>query len=148
MVLSKAPTVAAYLKSLPAERRAVIASVRKEIRAMLPRGYRECMSYGMIGYEIPLSRHADTYNGKPLAYMGLAAQKNNYALYTMCAYADPKVLAWLRGEFKKAGRKLDMGKSCIRFKRREDLPAGIAGELAAKVTVDEYLRRYVAVKGR
>ncbi len=146
MVQSKAPTVAAYLKSLPTERRAVIAAVRKAIRSKLPKGYQESMNWGMISYEIPLKRFPDTYNGQPLMYMALAAQKNNYALYTMGAYSDPKVLAWLKSEFKRAGKRLDMGKSCIRFKTMEDLPVGVAAGLAGQLTVDEYLRRYAAAK--
>ena len=144
---SKAATVTEYLKSLSPERRAVVAAVRKEIRAGLPKGYREGMNCGMIAYEIPLSRHADTYNGQPLMYLALAAQKNNYALYTMCAYANPKIAQWLRSEFKSAQKKLDMGKSCIRFKKLDDLPAGFARALSAKVTVDSYLRHYAALKG-
>jgi len=148
MVQSKETTVADYLESLPAERRAVLASVRKEIRAKLPKGYQETMSAGMISYEIPLSRHADTYNGKPLVVLALAAQKNNYALYAMSAYMDPSITTWLRGEFEKAGKKLDMGKSCIRFKGRDDLPDGVVSELAGKMTVEEYLRHYTRAKAK
>jgi hypothetical protein len=148
LVQSKAQSVPEYLKSLPEERRAVIAALRKVIRANLPAGYAETMSLGMISYEIPLKRYPKTYNGQPLALAGLAAQKNNYALYLMCMYIDPKLDAWFRGEFKKAGKKLDMGKSCVRFKKLDDLPLETIGQLIAKVSVDDYLERYESVKGR
>lgn len=142
MVQSKETTVAGYLQSLPPGRREVIAAVRKDILAKLPKGYVETMDWGMISYQIPLERFPDTYNGRPLTYMALAAQKHNYALYTTCVSSDPKVSAWLRGAFAKAGKKLDMGKSCIRFRKLEDLPAGVVRGLAGKVSVDAYLKRY------
>lgn len=114
MVRSAATTVSRYLASLPAERRRIMAAVRKVIRANLPAGYRETMNWGMINYEVPLRRYPDTYNGQPLCYAGLAAQKNNYSLYLMCVYQDSRRVAWLRDRFRKAGKKLDMGKSCVR----------------------------------
>jgi uncharacterized protein YdhG (YjbR/CyaY superfamily) len=141
---SKATTVAAYLKELPAERRAVIAAVRKTIRAHLPRGYTEGMAWGMIGYEIPLNRFANTHNGKPLLYAALAAQKNNYAVYMMCVYTDPKSLTRLKDSYKKAGKRLDMGKGCVRFKKLEDLPLDVVGEIIGSMSVDEYLEHYKA----
>ena len=88
MVSSTASTVSEYLASLPPERRAVIAAVRKLIRRNLPKGYREAMNFGMITYEIPLTRYPETYNGQPLAYAALAAQKNKYSLYLTCACMD------------------------------------------------------------
>jgi hypothetical protein len=139
---SKAATVSEYLKELPAERRAVIAAVRKAVRANLPKGYRETMNWGMISYEIPLSRYPETYNGQPLSYAGLAAQKNNYALYLMCTRMDPKLGTKLRDGFKKAGKKLGAGLSCLRFKKLEDLPLDTIGEVIAAMPVDTYLKRY------
>src|SRR5262245_23390958 len=125
MARSNAATVQAYLDELPEEGRAIIAAVRKVILRHLPKGFREAMNWGVCNYEIPLERYPDTYNGQPLTYVALAAQKNHYALYLMCVYGDDKRQGWLRAEFEKAGKKLDMGKSCVRFKRLEDLPLDV-----------------------
>jgi hypothetical protein len=139
MASSKAPTVAAYLKSLPADRRKVISTVRAVVRKNLPKGYREAMSFGMIAYEIPLEAYPDTYNGHPLAYAALAAQKNHNALYLMGAYADPKVGKSLATRFKERGKKLDMGKSCLRFKSLDDLPLDVIGDVIAAIPVDRMI---------
>jgi len=139
MASSKATTVAAYLKSLPADRRTVISTVRDVVRKNLPKGYREAMSFGMIAYEIPLETYPDTYNGHALAYAALAAQKNYYALYLMGAYADPKVGKSLAAQFKERGKKLDMGKSCLRFKSVDDLPLDVIGNVIAAVPVDQMI---------
>lgn len=140
MARSEAATVDAYLAELPPERRAVIAALRKLIRKNLPKGYAETMNWGMIAYEVPLKRHADTYNGQPLMYLSLAAQKNNFALYLTVAHA-----AELRRAFADAGKKEpDMGKSCLRFKTLDDLPLDAIGRLVAATPVDELIARYVA----
>ncbi|MGH7719026.1 MAG: DUF1801 domain-containing protein [Gemmatimonadaceae bacterium] len=143
MVSSKARTVDQYLAELPPERRAVVAKVRDTVRRNLPKGYEETMR-GMISYEIPLSRFPKTYNGLPLAYAALAAQKNYYALYLMNVYGDAKREAWFRSEFKKAGKKLDMGKSCVRFKALDDLPLDVIGQTIASTPPDELIARYEA----
>lgn len=142
MVQSAARTVTGYLAELPVDRRAIIAKVRGTIRRNLPRGYKEAMGWGMITYAIPLSRYPDTYNGQPLCYAALAAQKNNYAVYLTGSYGDPKRAAKLREGFKAAGKKLDAGKSCIRFKKLEDLPLDVIGEAIAGMPVDEFIARY------
>lgn len=142
MVQSAAKTVTGYLAELPAERRAVISKVRATIRRNLPKGYTEAMGWGVITYGIPLSRYPATYNGQPLCYAGLAAQKNFYALYLMCVSGDPKREASLRQGFKAIGKKVDMGKSCIRFKKVEDLPLDVIGELIAGVPADQFIARY------
>ncbi len=139
-------TVAQYLATLPPEKRKVVAAVRKVIRANLPKGYVETLNWGVISYEIPLTRYPDTYNGRPLCYAGLASTKGGYSLYLMCPYQDPKLRKAFEAGFAKAGKKLDMGKSCVRFKRLEDLPLQVIGETIAKVPVDAYLARYEAVK--
>ena len=144
MPKSPAATVQEYLDDLPEERRAVVSAVRDIVRRHLPRGYREAMNWGAICYEIPLERFPDTYNGQPLCYAALAAQKNHYALYLMCVYGDPKLAAWLKKEFEKAGKKLDMGKSCLRFKRLEDLPLEAIGQLVARVPPEKYIAHYEA----
>jgi hypothetical protein len=142
MVQSAAQTVKGYLDELPKERRAVIAKVRDMIRRNLPAGYEEAMGYGMITYSIPLSRYPETYNGQPLLYVALAAQKNNYAVYLTGSYGDPTRAAKLKAGFKAAGKKLDAGKSCIRFKKLEDLPLDAIGEAIADIPADELIARY------
>jgi len=141
-----AKTVAQYLAALPADKRKVVAAVRKVIRANLPKGYVEALSWGVISYEVPLKRYPDTYNGRPLCFAGLASTKSGYSLYLTCTYQDPQVHEWFVKAFAKAGKKLDMGKSCVRFRRLEDLPLEVVGQVIAKVPVDAFLARYEAVK--
>ncbi len=146
MAKSNATTVQEYLDELPEDRRAIVSAVRDVVLRNLPKGYREAMNYGMISYELPLERYPDTYNGQPLSFVSLAAQKNHYALYLMCVYGCPEQEAWLKEEFKKAGKKLDMGKSCLRFRKLEDLPLDVIGRVVAKVTPEKYVARYEEVK--
>src|SRR5688500_7309078 len=122
MASGSATTVEGYLDELPAERRVVVSAVRDTIRKTLPKGYRETMNWGMITYELPLERYPDTYNGQPLMYAAVAAQKNYYAVYLTGLYQDPEGEKRFRAEFAKTGKKLDMGKSCLRFRKLEDLP--------------------------
>jgi hypothetical protein len=136
LVSSKETSPTAYLASLPADRRKVIAAVRAVIRKRLPKGYVESMSWGMLAYEIPLSRYPDTYNKQPLMYLALAAQKNNYALYLTSASADKALMTRLAAAYKAAGRKLDMGKGCLRFSSLEELPLGVIGDLVASTSVE------------
>lgn len=148
MVSSKAATVEAYLAELPPERREVVASVRKLVNAHLPAGYVEEMSCGMIGWVVPLSRYPETYNKQPLACLALAAQKNNYALYLMCAYMSPDADRALKKAYADAGRKLDMGKSCLRFKHREELLDEAIADLVGATPVEETIRLYEAAHGK
>jgi hypothetical protein len=142
MVQSKARTVSDYLAELPGERRRAIDAVRAVILENLPAGYEESMQFGMIGYAVPLSRYAKTYNGEPLNYVALASQKNHMAIYLMGCYGDKELARWFEAEFRKAGKKLDMGKSCVRFKKLEDLPLGVIGEAVAKMPVDDFIALY------
>jgi hypothetical protein len=142
MAKIKATTVKEYLKSLPEDRREIISAVRDVIVRNLPDGYRESINWGVIAYEISLERFPDTYNGQPLSYVCLASQKNHCALYLMCAYGDPKKLAWLKNEFKKAGKKLNMGKACLRFKKLDDLPLEAIGKLVGEITPEQYISWY------
>ncbi len=142
MASSKASTVGEYLEELPEDRREVISQVRDVILKNLPKGYEESMNWGMIAYEIPLDRYPDTYNKQPLLYMALAAQKNYYAVYSSGVYMDPLSQSWLKSEFEKADKKLDMGKSCIRFKKLENLPLHVIGEIAAGQPVDEFIDNF------
>ena len=136
MVSSKETTPAAYLASLPPERRKVIAKVRSVVKKHLPQGYVETMNWGMISYEVPLSRYPVTYNKQPLMYMALAAQKNNYALYMMNVYADEALRGKLTAAYKAAGLKLDMGKGCLRFKSLKDIPLDVIAEIVAATPVE------------
>lgn len=148
MVISKAATVTAYLAELPPERRKVIAAVRKVIKANLPKGYVERMNWGMICYEIPFAIYPETYNKQPLCYAGLAAQKNNFAVYLMGVYGGSSLEKKLRDAFLALGKKPDMGKACVRFKSLAELPLETVGEIIAAVPVAEYIRIYEASRGK
>jgi hypothetical protein len=139
---SSAATVEAYLESLPAERRTALAAVRAVILRHLPAGYEEGMLWGMITYTIPLSRYPKTYNGQPLMYAALAAQKNHMSLYLTYAYMNPEAERWLRSAFAAHGKRLDMGKACLRFRRLDDLPLDVIGEAIAQATPEAYIARY------
>ncbi len=138
----KAESVSAYLRSLPEDRRKTVSTLRKLILKNLPAGYRETMGWGMICYAIPLSTYPDTYNGQPLCYLALASQKNHLALYAMGLYGDSGKERRFRDDFKKAGKKLDMGKSCIRFKTLDDLPLDVIEKLVAGTSVQEFIGIY------
>lgn len=134
-----ASTVQQYLDALPDEQREIVARVREVILKNLPKGYREAVSWGALTYEVPLELYSDTYNKKPLCYVSLAAHKNHNALHLMGAYAKPAQADALKRAFAKAGKKLDMGKSCVRFKKVEDLPLDAIGEIIADVPPDEMI---------
>ena len=142
MPRSKATTVEEYLDRLPDETRKVLTTVRQVVNKHLPKGYKEMMAFGVIGWGVPLSRFPNTYNGLPLCYAGLAAQKNYNTLYLMVPYGDPKQKAKLAEGFKKAGKKLDMGKSCIHFRTVDDLPLDTIAELVAAVPAEKYIKIY------
>ena len=145
---SKAKTVAEYLKSLPADRRAAISAVRKAILDNLPKGYEECMSYGMIGYVVPHSIYPAGYPcdpSLPMPFVNLASQKNHMALYLMCCYGDPATNEWFVKAWRAAGKKLDMGKCCVRFKKLEDVSLDVIGQLIARMPVKSYLARITEV---
>lgn len=141
---SSARTVREYLKQLPADRRQAINAVRGVILANLPKGYEECMSYGMIGYVVPHSIYPKGYqcNPKvPLPFVNLGSQKSHMALHLMCCYGDPKLKASLEKAWKGTGRKFDMGGGCLRFKKLEDVPLEVIGQFVASLPVDVYIRR-------
>ena len=146
MEKSAATTVDAYLAELSPERRDAMAKVREVILAHLPEGYAEAMGFGMIGYVIPLERYPVTYNKHPLQYAALASQKQYMSLYLMNVYGDPETEQWFTERYSASGNKLDMGKSCVRFKRVEDLPLELIGETIARTPVAEFINRYEAVK--
>ena len=142
MASSKAATVEQYLAELPDDRRAEIERVRDAVNAALPAGYSEEIGYGMIGWVIPLADYPDTYNKQPLAYAALAAQKNYNSLYLNCAYASPERTERLKAAFARAGKKLDMGKSCIRFKSAGELPLDVIGDEIASTPPQQFIRIY------
>lgn len=146
---SKATTVAAYLAELPEDRQKAIAKLRTVIKKNLPKGFKEVIGYGMMGYSVPHSLYPAGYHCNPkdpLPFLGLASQKNFIAVYHMGIYADPKLLKWFTDAHAKASpKKLDMGKSCIRYKKPEDIPFDLIGELVSKITVDEWIERYETV---
>jgi uncharacterized protein YdhG (YjbR/CyaY superfamily) len=148
MATSKAATVDEYLAELPPERREIVSKVRDLVRRNLPKGYEETMNWGMISYEIPLARYPNTYNRQPLSYVGLAAQKNYYALYLTSAYQDSQQGKQLAEAFKKAGKKLDMGKSCLRFKTLDDLPLEAVGRIVASTPPEKWIAQYEAARGK
>jgi uncharacterized protein YdhG (YjbR/CyaY superfamily) len=135
----RAKTVAEYIASLPEDRRGAIKTVRAVVKKNLPAGYKEGMDYGFIGWTVPLSVYPDTYNGQPLCYAALANQKNHMALYLMAAYAEGPIKQRLVKGFRAAGKKLDMGKSCIRFKSLDDLPLDVIAEVAASLPLKKYV---------
>jgi len=146
VVSSKAATVADYLAELPADRRAEIETVRDLVNQVLPPGYVERMNWGMIVWEVPLELSGPTYNGQPLAYVALAAQKNANSLYLNCVYASADRTKRLKAAASAGGKKLDMGKSCIRFKRADQLPLDVIRDEVASTSPDEFAAIYDAVR--
>ena len=142
MVSSNATSVKDYLDELPDERRKAIATVRRVIRKNLPKGYVETMQYGMISYIIPLKRFPETYNKQPLANISLASQKNHMAVYLMGIYGDEKLRRWFEREYKKTGKRMDVGKCCVRFKKLGDLPLEIVGKAVAAMSLDDFIAMY------
>jgi uncharacterized protein YdhG (YjbR/CyaY superfamily) len=142
MVKSSAETVEEYLNELPAEKRKVVKKLRDVILENLPEGYEETMNWGMISYEVPLARYPDTYNNKPLMFAAVAAQKNYFSLYLTPVYQSSEREKWLREQYEKEGLKIDMGKSCLRFKSIEDIPLSAIGELISEVSVEEFIELY------
>ncbi|MGM0547200.1 MAG: DUF1801 domain-containing protein [Bacteroidota bacterium] len=142
MAKSTANTVEEYLDALPEYRREPIEEIRDLILDNLPDGYEETINWGMISYEIPLEKYPDTYNNQPLNYIGLAAQQNHNSLYLMSVYQDEELQEWLEEEFEKAGKKMDMGRSCLRFNMVTDLPLEAIATIVAKHTPDEFIEAY------
>ena len=144
MAQSTAATVEEYLDELTPPRREAIATVRQVILDHLPQGYQEFMQFGMIGYAVPLEQYPDTYNKRPLMYAALASQKNYMSLYLMNVYGDRETEAWFTEQYRASGKKLDMGKSCVRFKKLDNLPLDLIGKVIARTTVADFIERYEA----
>lgn len=146
--MASIPTVAQYLAALPADRRAVIAKVRAAVKRAMPKGYQEMMGYGMIMWSVPLKVLPDTYNGYPLCYVALAAQKNYFALYLMGPYGNKALMDELKAGYKAAGLRLNMGKSCLRFTSLDKLALDVVTKVIAKVPMAKYIAVYRAVQAR
>ena len=146
MARSDAATVEQYLAELAPDRREQIEAMREVVLENLPDGYEEAMNWRMISWEIPLARYPKTYNKQPLMYAALASQKNYMSLYLMCVYAHEGRHAEFERRFKASGKKLDMGKSCVRFKSVDDLPMDLIAETIASTSVEDYIRSYEAAR--
>jgi hypothetical protein len=142
---SDAQSVEAYLAELPQDRREV--AVRAVILDELPAGFEEGMQFGMIGYYVPLERYPVTYNGRPLGVAALASQKRHLSLYLMGIYGDDGESTWFRERWAETDKKLDMGKSCVRFRRLEDLALDVVGEAIARTSVDDFIAVYEDSRG-
>ncbi|MDP9467967.1 MAG: DUF1801 domain-containing protein [Chloroflexota bacterium] len=147
MVNSKAATVEEYIAELPPDRREAITTVLEIVRQHLPDGYEEGMQYGMIGWYVPFSRLPKTYNGQPLGYAALASQKQNMTLYLNNLYGDAEFEAWFRERYAASGLPLHMAKSCVHFRRIEDLPLDLIGETIARTPLEQHVARYQATRG-
>lgn len=143
---SKAKTVEEYIQEVPDERKEVINKLRKTVIDNIPEGFEEQMNYGMIGYVVPHSIYPDGYHctpGLPLPFVNIASQKNFVALYHMGIYSIPEINEWFVKEYPKHCKtRLDMGKSCIRFKKPDDIPYDLIAELMTKISVKEWIDFY------
>jgi len=137
---SSAKTVKEYLSELPEERRGAIELVRQVVLDHLPDGYEEAMNWGMITYQVPFSRYPDTYNREPLMYAALASQKNHMALYLIGIYANDSMRQQFEEEYRASGKRLDIGKSCVRFKTIDDLPLDLVGKAIAAFDMDSFIK--------
>lgn len=139
---SDALTVDNYLKGLPEDRRAMVDTIRSAVLRGLPDGFEETIQYGMISYVVPLGRYPVTYNKQPLAIISIGNQKNYVSLYLMSHYGDPAAEAWLKDAFQEAGKRLDMGKSCLRFRKPTDIPADVIAQAAGRLSVEQFIAMY------
>jgi hypothetical protein len=136
---SDATTVTEYLAGLPDDRRTALTAVRKVIRKHLPKGIVETVNWGMISYEVPLSTYPDTYNGKPLMYAALASQKNHMAVYLMGIYGSEALRQRFEDAYRATGKRMDVGKACVRFRTLDDLPLEVIGDAVGAITLAQFL---------
>lgn len=149
---SKAKTVADYIDSLPSDRKKIIIEIRKTILKNLPKGFQEEMNYGMIGYVVPHKLYAEGYHcdpKMPLPFINVASQKSHIAVYHMGLYSSGTLLDWFQDEWKEySSKKLNMGKACIRFKKPEDVPLDLIGELVSRLTPQQWIDIYEKAKSK
>jgi hypothetical protein len=136
----------AYLAGLPGDRARILRELRKTILYSLPAGFTEQFEQGLLRYVIPLSTYAKTYNGQPLLLAAVASQKSFVTLYLMAVYGDAKLEAWFKDAYARSGKRLDMGRSCVHFRKADDIPHGVIGQAIAKVSVKQYVRIYEAAR--
>ncbi len=145
---SEAKTIEQYLSEMPEDRRKVIREIRKTILANLPKGYEEALNWGMITYQVPLEIYPDTYNQKPLMYAALANQKNHMAVYLTGIYMDDELNQDFEKKYKETGKRYDVGKSCVRFRKLDDLPLELIGESIGAIGMDEFIKRTEGLSAR
>ena len=144
---STAQSADGYVASLPEDRRETVSAMRDVILRNLPAGYEEGMSHGMIAYYVPLERFPDTYNGEPLGLAGVASQKQYISLYLLSVYGDPKTERWFRERWAASGKKLNMGKSCVRFRKLDEMALEVIGQTIARADLDSFVDRHRDVRG-
>jgi hypothetical protein len=147
MAIASVHTPAEYIAQLPDERREMLVALRDVVVSNLPPGYEEGIEFGMISYHVPRERLPKTYNGRPLMYAALANQKQHVSLYLMNVYGDPATRAWFRQRWAATGKKLDMGKSCIRIRRPDEVPLDLVGQAIARTPVERYVATHEALRG-
>ena len=147
MARSTASTPDEYVASLPDDRRDAVAAVRDLVNSNLPPGYEEGMAWGVISWWVPLETFPDTYNGKPLGVVALASQKHYISLYLNTVYGSSEEEAWFKERYAASGKKLNMGKSCVRFRRLDELPLDVIGETIARADLDRTLAQYAEARG-
>ena len=151
-MISTASTPDDYISGLPDDRKAALTAIREAVNERIDPGFKEAMGYGMMGWVVPHSLYPAGYHcdpKQPLSYMGIASQKNFISIYSMCLYSDNDLLDWFRSEWPKhSSKKLDMGKSCMRFKKLDDVPLKLIGELASKFTPQQWIEMYESVLKR
>ena len=146
---SKATTVAQYLKELPEDRRSAITAIRETILKNLDKGFQENMQYGMIGYSVPHSIYPGGYHcdpKQPLPFAGIGSQKNGISIHLLCIYFDQELASWFKSEWIKTGKKLDMGKGCVRVKSLDEIPLALLGKAIKKMKLKSFLAQYEALK--
>ncbi len=145
---SDAKTIKEYLTEMPDDRREAIKNVRKTILANLPEGYEEALNWGMITYQVPLEVYPDTYNKKPLMYAALANQKNHMAVYLTGIYMDEDLYQGFEEKYRSTGKRYDVGKSCVRFRKLEDLPLELIGESIGAISMEDFIQRAKGLSAR
>ena len=141
-------TIQEYLAEMPEERREAIKKVRQTILKHLPEGYEEAINFGMITYQVPLAVYPDTYNKKPLMYAALANQKNHMAVYLTGIYMDEKLYQGFEKKYRETGKRYDVGKSCVRFRKLDDLPLDLIGESVGAISMEEFIKRTKGLSAR
>jgi uncharacterized protein YdhG (YjbR/CyaY superfamily) len=143
---SDATTVSQYLSELPDDRRAAIETVRKTILENLPNGYEEVINWGMITYQVPFDTYPNTYNRKPLMYAALASQKNHMSLYLTAIYINDETSHAFEQAYRATGKRYNVGKSCVRFKKIEDLPLDLIATSIASLSIEEFIAKMEEIK--